>query len=170
MVNFEAEIERFGPKGEKTGWTVIQVPKGIAEQLKPGHRKSFRVKGMLDGVPIAGLALVPMGEGDFILALKGSLRKQLKKEEGAVLQVSLEEDPDFKIEMPVEMEPCLSDEPRLLDNFLRLPKSHQNYFINWFNSAKTEQTRVKRLTMIVNAMDQQLDYSEMIRAEKASKA
>ena len=152
--------------GEKTGWSYICVPKAIAQQIKPDCRKSYRVKGKLDTVEFSGLALVPMGAGDFIIALKASLRKQLRKEEGAWLKVELQEDLGFKVEMPEEMELCLSDEPRLMENFLSLPKSHQHYYINWFNSAKTEKTKVKRLTMLINAMDQQLEFGEMIRAEK----
>ena len=166
MVNFKAEIERFERMGEKTGWTYVFIPKEIAHQINPDCKKSFRIKGMLDNIAIQGLALVPMGEGNFILALKSALRKQLKKEEGAVLSLELTVDIDFKIEMPQELDMCLSDEPELMDQFLSMPKSHQNYYINWFNEAKTEKTKVKRLTMIVNAMDQRLNFGEMIRAAK----
>jgi len=170
MVTFKAEIEKFEQMGEKTGWTYVFIPQALANEIKPACRKSFRIKGKLDNLVINGLALVPMGEGDFILALNATVRKQLKKEQGAVLTLELEEDLDFKIEMPLEMEMCLAEEPHLMQNFLGIPKSHQNYFINWYNSAKTEITRIKRLTMIVNAMDQRLNFGEMLRANKANKA
>ena len=166
MVIFEAEMERFERMGEKTGWTYVFIPRGIADQIKPGCRKSYRIRGKIDQVSINGLALVPMGEGDFILALKTALRKQLKKEEGAVISLAIEEDVDFKVEMPPELDMCLSDYPQLMEQFLSLPKSHQHYYINWFNTAKTETTRVKRLTMIVNAMEQRQDFGEMIRSQK----
>ena len=169
MIEFKAEIEKFAQMGEKTGWTYIFVPQVIADQIKPGCRKSFRVKGNLDQVAVDGLAMVPMGAGDFIIALKSSLRKQLKKKEGAMLQIVLEEDLEFKIVMPPEMEICLEEEPYLMQNFMRMPKSHQNYFINWYNSAKTEPTKIKRLTMLVKAMDQQMDFGEMIRSNKLEK-
>ena len=167
MVIFKAEMEKFERMGEKTGWTYVFIPAAIANEIKPDCKKSFRIRGKIDQVSIQGLALVPMGEGDFILALKTALRKQLKKEEGAVVSLELEEDVDFKVEMPPELDMCLSDDPRLMEQFLSLPKSHQHYYINWFNTAKTEKTRVKRLTMIVNAMEQRLDFGEMIRAQKS---
>lgn len=169
MVNFNAEIERFDKKGEKTGWTFIFIPQTIANAIKPGCRKSYRVRGKIDHVEINGLSFVPMGEGDFILALKTSLRKELKKEKGAIVQLQLEEDFDFKIEMSKEMEMVLAEEPHLLQHFLKLAKSHQNYYINWFNDAKSDLTRVKRLTAIVNAMDRQLDFGEMMREYKTIK-
>jgi len=167
MVVFEAEIERFSKMGEKTGWTYVFVPKAVAQQIKADCKKSYRVKGKLDQINVSGMALVPMGEGDFIIALKTSLRKELKKEEGAVLHLELEEDLDFKIEMPDDLELCLSDDPQLLETFLKLPKSHQNYYINWLNTAKTEVTRTKRLTQIVLAMDQKMTFPEMMRANKS---
>lgn len=167
MISFEAEIERFERMGEKTGWTFVKVPMEIADQIKPGCKKSYRIKGLLDQVKIEGLALTPMGEGNFILALKSSLRKQLKKEEGAILRLALEEHKDFKVEMPADLELCLMEERHCLDNFLGLPKGHQNYYINWLNTAKTEPTRIKRLTQIVTAMDKKMDFAEMIRNNKA---
>lgn len=170
MITFKAEIERFSEMGEKTGWTYIFVPFHTANQIKADFRKSYRVKGKLDQVDISGLALVPMGEGDFIIALNSNLRKKLKKEKGAVVEVSIEEDKDFKIEMPEDLELCLTDEPQLLERFLDLPKSHQNWYINWLNGAKTEPTRTKRLVRIVNAMDKEWDFGTMMREGKPPKA
>lgn len=167
MVVFTAEMERFSKMGEKTGWTFVSVPAHIANQIKPDCRKSYRVRGRLDHVEIAGLSLVPMGEGDFILALKSSLRKALKKEEGAMLHIELEVDPDFKIEMPEDLEICLLEDRTLMETFLKMPKSHQNYYITWLNTAKTEKTRTKRLTQIVIAMDKKMEFGEMIRANKS---
>lgn len=169
MITFESEIERFSKMGEKTGWTFVAIPKDIANQIKPDCRKSFRVKGFLDELPVAGLSFIPMGEGDFILALNSGIRKQLKKEEGAKLNLQLEEDKTFKIEMPEDLELCLLEERHFLENFLNLPKSHQNYYINWLNTAKTETTRIKRLTQIVIAMDKQQNFSEMMRSNKNDK-
>jgi len=165
MVFFEAEIEKFAKMGEKTGWTFVFVPAIIAGKIKPGYKKSYRIKGRMDAVEIAGLSMVPMGEGNFIIALKASLRKELKKEEGAMLRLELEEDKTFKIEMPADLELCLLEEKHLMENFVKMPKSHQNYYINWLNTAKTEVTRTKRLTQIIVAMDKKLDFGQMLRGE-----
>jgi hypothetical protein len=166
MISFQAEIERFETRGEKTGWSYVFIPAALANQLNPGCKKSYRIKGSLDNIAIEGLALTPMGEGDFILALKGALRKQLKKEAGAPLSVTLELHQDFKNEMPTEMELCLMEDPAHMQQFLSMPGSYQNYYINWFKSAKTETTKVKRLTMIVDAMARRLDFGQMIREQK----
>ncbi len=166
MISFHAEIERFEEMGEKTGWSYVFIPAALANQLNPGCKKSYRVKGTLDNVPVEGLSLTPMGEGDFILALKQTLRKQLKKEAGALLSVTLNLHGDFKNEMPAEMELCLMEDPACMQQFLSMPGSYQNYYINWYKSAKTEPTKVKRLTMILDAMTRGLDFGQMIREHK----
>ena len=75
MINFKALLQKFGRKGEKTGWTYIDIPKKIADKIKPGGKKSFRVKGKIDDLPIKATALTPMGEGNFILAINAQIRK-----------------------------------------------------------------------------------------------
>ena len=167
MITFDAEIERFEKMGEKTGWTFVHIPAAVAQQIKAGCKMSFRVKGWLDEVPVEGLALTPMGEGNFILALKADLRRKLRKEQGASLRLQLEEHKDFIVGTPEDLELCLMEERHCLDNFMALPQSHRHYFINWLNTAKTETTRVKRLTMIVRAMDLHQNFQEMIRGNKS---
>lgn len=166
MIHIKAEIERFEQMGEKTGWSYVFIPAAIANEIKPDCKVSFRVKGKLDDLEIAGIATVPMGEGDFIIAINATLRKKIKKEAGAKVELWLKEDRDFKIEMPADLEVCLAEDEMLLTRFLQQPKSHQNYFIKWINDAKTEKTRTKRLVMTIDAMEKLQDYGTMIRESK----
>ncbi|MXV14839.1 YdeI/OmpD-associated family protein [Hufsiella ginkgonis] len=169
MVEYTTLILKFDSKGEKTGWTYIVIPADVAAQVKPGNRQTFRAKGFLDRFPFAGIALLPMGDGNFILPLNADLRKGIRKGEGAMLQVQLEEDLHFSIEMPADLEECLGDEPGALDAFYKLARSHRNYFIKWIDSAKTEPTRIKRIAATVNAMQRGLDYGAMIRGMRDDK-
>jgi len=163
MVEFNTIILQFNEQGEKTGWTYIEIPADIAQEIKPGNKKSFRVRGMLDAFPVNGLALMPMGEGNFIMALKAEIRKGLHKNAGAMLQVKLEEDFDYKVEIPDDLMECFDFEPAALEFFNTLAKSHRDYFIKWINSAKTSETRAKRIVNTVNAMLRRWDYNTMIR-------
>ncbi|RKR85708.1 bacteriocin resistance YdeI/OmpD-like protein [Mucilaginibacter gracilis] len=162
-------ILKFADQGEKTGWRYIDVPADIAQELKPGNKKSFRVKGMLDGFAFAGLALMPMGNGNFIMALKADIRKAIHKREGAMLNVSLEVDHDYKVEIPDDLMECFDADPEALLFFNSLVQSHRDYFIKWIESAKTEATRVKRIVNTVNAASRRMAYNEMIRALKNEK-
>jgi hypothetical protein len=164
MIEFTTIILQFAEQGEKTGWTYIEIPADIAQQMKPGNKKSFRVKGMLDAFPVSGMALMPMGEGNFIMALKAEVRKGIHKRAGAMLQVRLEVDNDFKVEMPDDLQECFDFEPEAFGFFNSLAKSHREYFIRWIDSAKTNETRAKRIVNTINAMLQKWSYSQMIRA------
>jgi hypothetical protein len=165
MVRFKTKILQFQEMGEKTGWTYIKVPARLAQQLKPDTKKSFRVKGRLDAHPVSGMALIPMGGGDFILALKADIRKVVRKGKGDTLEVELEIDTKVIIP-PKDLLACLADEPQAFDYFSSLPKSHQNYFGNWIKSAKTEGTKTRRIARVVDAMLKHQNYGEMIRAQR----
>ncbi|HYH55596.1 MAG TPA: YdeI/OmpD-associated family protein, partial [Anseongella sp.] len=153
--------------GEKTGWFYIVVPQAAAMQIKPGNRKFFRARGTINGQSFSGLSLMPAGEGDFILPVNAVMRRRLKVGIGDVLHLSLEEDTDFKIDIPADLEICLSEDPRLIETFLNFSKAHRHYFINWINGARTEPTRTKRIALTMEAMDLGLDFGAMIRRDKA---
>ncbi len=163
MVQFTATIKKFNDKGEKTGWTYIEVPAAIAEQIKPNNKKSFRVKAILDNCEFAGLALLPMGDGNFILALNASIRKKIRKQKGAFLKVNIEAD-YTPIKFNAELMECLVDEPASLSFFNELTPGHRKYFSNWIDSAKTDATKAKRIAQTLTALSNHQHYGEMIRA------
>jgi len=165
MIRFKTKIEQFREMGEKTGWSYIKVPAKLAQQLKPDNKRSFRVKGRLDDHAVSGMALIPMGGGDFILALKAEVRKAIRKKKGDTLDVELEVDSKV-IAPPKDLLACLADEPQALAYFKGLPMSHQNYFGNWIKSARTEGTRTRRIARVVDAMLKRQTYAEMIRAQR----
>src|SRR5678809_233839 len=110
MVQFTTTIKQFDQQGEKTGWTYIEVPSDIAEKLIPGNKKGFRVRGKLDNFPIKGIALLPMGGGNFILTLNADLRRGIHKRKGAMLNVKLQVDPEgYKLNE--DFIACLNDDP-----------------------------------------------------------
>jgi len=168
MIHYSTSILKFDSQGEKTGWTYIVLPGDIVQQLKLGNKKTFRVKGLLDNFPIKQVAVMPMGDGSFILPINATMRKGTKKSKGAILKVQLTEDKD-KYQLNETFVTCLGDEPKAFSFFKSLPVSHQNYFSKWIEAAKTETTQAKRITMAVNALAKKMGYPEMLRWEKAKK-
>lgn len=168
MIQFNTTIEKFGELGEKTGWTYILIPEALAQELKPGNKKSFRVKGKLDQWPYKQLALIPMGEGDFILALNAVIRKQIKKNKGEKLAVQMAVD-NSEIELSPDLMECLEDEPKAKAYFNKIPGSHQKYYSRWIESAKTVETKAKRIALALKALSRQMDYGSMIREDKAER-
>ena len=165
MVQYTATIRRFEKQGEKTGWTYIEIPADIAQQIKPGNKKSFRVKGQLDNYKIAGIALLPMGGGSFIMAINGAMRKRIGKRHGAMLKVQLEEDKKG-YQLNADFVECLHDEPKALATFEAMPKSFQNYYSKWIESAKTEPTKTKRIALAVSSLAKGMSFPEMLRSQQ----
>jgi Domain of unknown function (DUF1905)/Bacteriocin-protection, YdeI or OmpD-Associated len=165
MISFSTTILQFAQQGEKTGWTYIKVPAAVAAKLNPGVKKSYRVKGKLDDFKVEKLALVPMGEGDFILTVNAAIRKGIGKRKGATVKVQLEMD-RAPILPPAELIECLKDEPEALKYFNSLPQGHRNYFTKWIESAKTEPTKTKRIALVIKTMVRKMDFGAMLREER----
>ena len=168
MVSFKTKLKKFGSNGEKTGWTYIDIPEKIAQKLKPDCKKSFRVKGKIDEYFIKAIALTPMGNGNFILAVNATVRKAIKKIQGAFVEINIEEDTE-ELLSDAELLECLKDEPSAHDYFKSLPQSHQNWFSNWVKAARTQTTKTKRLAIIVTACVQKLHFAEMIKMYREEK-
>jgi hypothetical protein len=168
MIRYITTILQFGEQGEKTGWTYIEVPADIADKLMPGNKKSFRVKGKLDRFAITGIALLPMGGGRFIMPLNAAIRKGIHKKKGSMLEVQLQVD-HKPYEINADLMDCLKDEPAALKHFQSLARGHRNYFSKWIESAKTSQTKAKRIALAVNALAKGWGYPEMLRAARQEK-
>jgi hypothetical protein len=168
MIRFTNTILKFDKQGEKTGWSYISIPAHLAEELNPGVKKSFRVKGAIDAYTFEAASLLPMGGGDFILPFNAAMRKGTRKKDGSMVKVSMELDPR-PLEVPKDFAECLEDDAAARKYFESIPKSHQNYWIKWIASVKSEEGRINRIARAVNALANGYGFAEMLRAEKAAK-
>ena len=162
MVKFTATLLKFEKQGEKTGWTYFEVPADLAQKLKPGNKREFKVKGKLDNYSINRVSLMPMGGGLFIMPVNATMRKAIGKRHGSMVKVQLLAD-DSAFVFNADLMECLEYEPKAKEHFKSLTGSHQRYFSKWIDSAKTEPTKTKRIAMAVNALAKKWGYPEMLR-------
>ena len=163
MIRLTATIKKFERQGEKTGWTYIEISADLAQKLKPGNKKEFKVKGKLDKYGIQRVSLLPMGGGGFIMPINATMRKAIGKRHGAIVQVQLMED-NSEFVFNKDLMECLTDEPVARQFFETLTGSHQRYFSKWIDSAKTEQTKAKRIAQAIDALAKRQGYPEMLRS------
>ncbi|GAB3985441.1 hypothetical protein GCM10028807_00700 [Spirosoma daeguense] len=179
MPSFTTILQKFGEKGDKTRWTYIEVPISVSDALKPGNKKVFRVKGTLDNYPIKQIALLPLGrsveritdglEGGFMIPINADMRRGMgKQDEGETVRVTLEVD-DEPLAQSADLLACLDDDPDAKRHFDSLAKSHQQYFSNWIEDAKTPETKEKRLVQALRGLSMGMDYGEMIRYFRKNK-
>lgn len=168
MPSFKTIIQKFANKGEKTGWTYVDIPPDVLLKLKLKSKKEFRIKGVLDDVKFDRLACYPIGKGNFIIAINGELRKKLGKKEGAMVAIKFDLDDSGAIKSP-ELIDCLSEDKVAKKQFDSLLLSHQNYFHRYIYSAKAQATKAGRIVNVINAMYKKQDFGEMIRSLKKEK-
>ncbi len=157
-------LERFGKKGEKSGWTYVLIPAVKAQALSKA-RNTFRVKGFIDQHAIRQVALVPMGDGDFILPVNGEMRRAIKKSKGAPVLLRLQHDPS-ELLPDRDFIDCLAEDLHALANYEKLTQGHKNYFTKWIGTAKTEPTKASRIAMALDALSRGLGFAEMLREKK----
>lgn len=166
MVKFRTRLLKYeAGHAHMSGWVYLEIPADIAQQLKPGHKKEFKVKGKLDACVLARTSLLPAGGGTFILPVNAEMRKVIRKKEGAMVTLQLEAD-DSAYVFNADFMECLLDDPQAKAHFDTLSGSHQRYFGKWIDSAKTEDTRIKRIALSVNALSKKWDYGQMLRSQK----
>lgn len=165
MIKFNTTILRFDKQGEKTGWTYIEISAAQAKKLNPGVKVGYRVKGKLDKYSFEKTAILPMGEGAFIMPLKAEIRKAIGKKMGDKLTVELELD-QRQIEPSADFMKCLRQDPEAMKFFETMPGSHQRYFSKWIDDAKTIQTKTKRIVMAMTAISKKQRFNEMMREAK----
>jgi hypothetical protein len=167
MIKFKTIIEKFDKQGEKTGWTYIEITAAQAKKINPGVKVGYRVKGKLDQFFFEKTALLPIGEGKFILPLKANIRKAVGKQQGDALAVEMELD-QRQIEPSADFMKCLKEDPEAMKFFKTLPGAHQRYFSKWIDDAKTMQTKTKRIVMALTAFSKKQGFSEMMREDRKS--
>ena len=167
-VSFKAALEKFDQQGEKTGWTYFHIPAKIAEKMNPGIKVSFRVKGNIDDFQIKQVSILPMGDGNFIMPFNASMRKGTRKKAGDTIHLQLEHDKE-ELKISADFLECLADDPAASRYFNSLPKSHQQYYSKWIDSAKTEPTKTKRIAIVVNGLARKMDFGAMLREQRDNK-
>lgn len=144
LVNKQYLLQKFPGKG---GWTYAEIP-----EILPDKHSSFgwvKVKGSIDGFEFKNYHLQPMGNGKLFLPVKAAIRKKIQKQAGDFVQVVLYKD-ESSLEIPAELVSCLTIEPNAYERFLQFTEGEQKAFIDWIYSAKTDETKVKRIATTID--------------------
>lgn len=150
LVNQAYLLERFDGKG---GWTYIIIPE-ITKEHRAAHGL-VRVKGSIDEVEIRQVNLFPLSDGGMMLPVKAAIRKQIRKEAGAYVHLTLYPDRS-PVDIPEELQLCFADAPRAHQVFRSFTPTDQKAYIDWIYSAKKEETRIARIARTLARLEQGL--------------
>ena len=149
LVNKKYLLEKYPGKG---GWTYASIPEILQDKHSPFGW--VKVKGHIDGFEIKNYKLMPMGNGRLFLPVKADIRKKIGKKEGDWVQVVLYAD-NTPTEIPKEFLDCLIEDKTAYTSFLTYTDGKQKEFIDWIYSAKTEDTKIKRIAETLNKLVKQ---------------
>jgi hypothetical protein len=134
---------KFSAKIEATfsGGAYVLFP--YDTQTEFGTRGQVRVKAAFEGVPYAG-SLVKYGQPQHILPILKSIRDQIGKGPGDLIEVVLERDESVRtVEVPAKFGELLKHEG-LLPAFEKLSYTHRKEYCRWISEAKKQETRLAR--------------------------
>jgi Domain of unknown function (DUF1905)/Bacteriocin-protection, YdeI or OmpD-Associated len=154
LVNKEYLLEKYTGKG---GWTYAAISQILQDKHSPFGW--VKVKGYIDNYEIKNYKLMPMGNGLLFLPVKAEIRKKIGKKEGDWINVVLYLD-NAPTEIPEEFLECLKEDPTAYKSFLSYTNGQQKEFMDWIYSAKTDNTKVKRIVETLNKLVKQEKFRD----------
>lgn len=122
-------------------WTIAITPLDVKKLFgKAGH---VRIKGTIDGFPFDDTSLMPMGTGEHCIAIRTSVRKAIRKEAGATIEIILEED-HAELKIPDELKEAFEASAEAEKMFNAYSPSHKRNYIRYITESKKKETREKR--------------------------
>jgi hypothetical protein len=114
----------------------------IAQRLRP---KYVPVVAIVNGSS-ARVTLMPAGGGRYRIQLNTALRKAARADVGDVVGIELQLDrASREAPVPADLRLALKENPAARAVFEELTTGHRRHFIEWFDSAKGSDTRIRRL-------------------------
>jgi hypothetical protein len=135
-------------KEGKGGWTYITIPP--IENLPKKRNGTVSIRGSIDDYEIK-CHMWAMKNGNFI-PVKAEIRKQIKKEEGDAVRVTIYlDEPEMVI--PDDLLTCLKEEPALYKRFSAFPGQKKKEITDWIFSAKTEDMKIQRIGQTIERLE-----------------
>ncbi|MBJ6367927.1 YdeI/OmpD-associated family protein [Snuella sedimenti] len=148
IINKACKIQKFPGKG---GWHYVHLP-----EISPNKNMPFGwviVSGHIDTYKISKYKLLPLGNGQLFLPIKLAIRKHIKKkvDDKVHLKLYLDQTP---LQIPKELILCFENEPqKAFKNFTLLSEINKKRYLDWIYSAKTEETKAKRIVKLLDDMN-----------------
>ncbi len=149
--------------GSKRG--AARTKRQAAKSATPARPKYVPVVAIVNG-RTARVTLMPAGGGRYRIQLNTALRKAARADVGDVVSVELRLDlASRELAVPADLHAALKEHPQARQAFEELTTGHRRHFIEWFDSAKGTETRIRRMG---RAIDVLLERA-LLRQQKSSR-
>ena len=144
---FRAKIQDAG-----NGGAYVDFPFSVEKLYGVAGRVPVKVV-FEDKIKYRG-SLVRMGSICHMVLILKSIRKELNKDFGDSIKVSVALDEKKRIvSVPQDIRKVLAQNPKAQTIFNKLSYSHKREYVNWVNGAKKMKTKEKRLSKLVKMLE-----------------
>ena len=148
----ESEFHVFSGRIYKVGLIrYVDVPDDISTKLDGGAH--IPVAGEVDGVPLR-TPLVSRGSGAYRLAIHGDIRKKLRVDSGAGVEVAIAVDEQSREpELPPVLALALRNAPRAQQKFRGMTTALRRQIVRYLTAVKTQETLERRVVKFVARLE-----------------
>jgi Bacteriocin-protection, YdeI or OmpD-Associated/Domain of unknown function (DUF1905) len=129
----------------------VDVPPKVSRAL--GSREThIPVRGTAEGLPLRTM-LVPRGSGQHRMAIHGEIRKRLRVDSGAVLEIALERDEESREPaIPPALVLALRQAPVAQREFRSMSTALRRQIVRYLTSVKQQSTLERRVAKFVQRL------------------
>lgn len=146
VFRFKARLFRHPKAAKADSETLLNIPKAVSSKLG-GMTK---VEGTMNGHPFRA-ALTPNTSGGHSLRVNEAMRKGANADAGDAVKLAIL-GPEPGPRVPADLRVALTDEAKALWN--DLTSMGRRDWIRWIDSAKTPETRARRVTRTVEQLSE----------------
>lgn len=131
----------------------VDVPPDVSRALDCAA-PHVPVCGEMEGIPFRTM-LVSRGKGCYRLAIHGDIRKKLKIDAGAMLEVALERDDEPREPvLPPALVLALRNSPKAQAAFRQMTTALRRQIVRYLVSVKQQTTLERRVTKMIRTLEQ----------------
>jgi Domain of unknown function (DUF1905)/Bacteriocin-protection, YdeI or OmpD-Associated len=145
----------------------VDVPSDVSRSL--GGAPHVAVKGEIEGLPVQ-TTLVSRGKGCYRMAIHGDIRKKLRVDAGAVIEIAIERDEDSREPLlPPALVLALRNSPKAQTAFRKMTTALRRQVVRYLTSVKQQTTMERRVAKFVHTLERRRAKPENPKArQKAS--
>jgi hypothetical protein len=131
----------------------VDVPVDVSQAIGEGE-SCVPVAGEVEGVPLR-TTMVSRGNGCYRLAIHGDVRKKLRLDAGAVIEVAIQRDEDPREPvLPPALVLALRNAPRAQAEFRSMTTALRRQVVRYLTSVKQQSTLERRVAAMVRRLEQ----------------
>lgn len=131
----------------------VDVPADISCALGDGA-PHVPVRGAVERIPVQ-TTLVSRGRGGYRMAIHGDIRKKLRVDAGAIVEVAIERDEDSREpSLPPALVLALRNSPKAQAAFRQMTTALRRQVVRYLTSVRQQSTLERRVTRMIHMLEQ----------------